>query len=398
MVSRLISGLGDSFHFTAICWYTFTLEHNGAVTAIVLACYFVPRVLLAPLGGVLSDYFQRRKLMIYADLMRALLVLVIPILIQFWPLNIIGLLCAVNFALSTVTIVFKPSEVGVVRELISKKQLIKANGLLEVIASISRCIGPCLAGLLLTFLSISSLFYLDALSFVISAILLSFVQAGNNLSSKVLKINTTSFFKEQNKGFKVIFQNKLSLTLILTMVVSNLVVSGISMIILPNLSNSYLLGLPGFGALESALGLGMILGGLSIDRLIKRVNDLNLILGGLIIMASAYLVMSFASIFLIKIFCCFLAGFGSMPLLLVSISSLQLLSTAVNIGRVFSAMGTMVSTSILISLCVIHLMVNKFGVENTLYYSSLFIFIVAILFRFFTRRWQLTHLIAESKI
>ena len=398
MLSRFISGLGDSFHLTAICWYTFTINNNGSATALVLACYFVPRVFFAPLGGILADCFPRRKLMIYADLIRASLVLIIPILIKFWPLDAICLLCTVNFVLSTVTMVFKPSEVGVVRELINKKQLIKANGFLEATSSIVRCVGPCLAGLLLTFLSISSLFYLDALSFLLSAMLLYFIKAGNDSSSsKFSELVRASFFKEQSIGFKIIIKNKLSLTLVLTMMISNLVVGGISMIILPNLSNAYLLGLPGFGALESALGLGMILGGLFVSRLTKSINELNLVLVGLVIMASAYLVMSFSYVFMIKVFCCFVAGFGAMPLLLVSIAVMQLLSTGANVGRVFSAMGTIISASLPASLGIIHLMVSKFGVENTLCYSSLFMFTISVLFYFIMRRWQLTRLITEIK-
>ena len=82
MLSRLISGLGNAVHITAICWYIFTISKNGAITTLVLVFYFIPRVFLAPLGGILADYFPRRKLMIYADCIRASLVLVMPSLIK----------------------------------------------------------------------------------------------------------------------------------------------------------------------------------------------------------------------------------------------------------------------------------------------------------------------------
>ena len=166
---QLISLIGDRIHVIAL----------GALVAgrgtdlevgIIFAMTAVPSIFLGPLAGVLVDRWDRRRTMIACDVVRAALVLAVPLAFEIH----IGLVYAIAFALATVTLLFRPAKTAIIPAVVGERDLVAANSALSVPETAADLIGFPIAGLIVTALSavLGAAFVLDAGTYVVSAVLL----------------------------------------------------------------------------------------------------------------------------------------------------------------------------------------------------------------------------------
>lgn len=80
MTSQLVSLIGTLFVSYAITWYVTLETQSGVMLTISILCGFVPGIFLAPIAGVWADRFSRRKLIIFADAMIAVITLITVII------------------------------------------------------------------------------------------------------------------------------------------------------------------------------------------------------------------------------------------------------------------------------------------------------------------------------
>ncbi len=131
--------------------------------------------------GAWVDRVDRKRLMIASDLTRALLIAVIPLLADAGQLRI-GWIYVVAFLQSTVTIAFDSAEFAAIPSLVeSKDDLVTANGRIQASYYAAQVAGPLLAGLLIAVISVQQVFWLDSLSFLLSAASLAMVRRRFNL-------------------------------------------------------------------------------------------------------------------------------------------------------------------------------------------------------------------------
>ena len=170
-----ISELGDAFQYIALMWFALVAAGPLGVIAVRLADS-VPALLFGLHGGVAADRWDRRRLMISADLVRG--VVLVPIaaagLTGHLPL---AALVAAAFVLTTATSYFEPAYGALLPALVERRNVQQANGLVRATADALSVGGWALAGLLLTVLPISVFFALNAVSFFLSAALLAGVRA-----------------------------------------------------------------------------------------------------------------------------------------------------------------------------------------------------------------------------
>jgi MFS family permease len=132
----------------------------------------LPTLFIGMFAGVVVDRFDRKRIMIAADLLRALLVASIPLLLLFgvtW-LYVIVALC------SAAAQFFEPAQSSVLPETAGDEELAAANSLMTISQVSALTIGYAGAGLIATVATIEWAFYLDALTFVASALCLTFLR------------------------------------------------------------------------------------------------------------------------------------------------------------------------------------------------------------------------------
>ena len=169
-LAQLISPLGDRLNQVALIVMVYASSGSAFLTAATFATTFLPNLILGPIAGVYVDRFPRIRVMVASDLIRAVLVLSIPLIINFSVILVLPIV----FAVATAGVFFKPARSALVLDVVEKDQLTPANSACWVADVLSDFIGYPLAGVLVVALGplIGLVFILDSLSYLVSAFLL----------------------------------------------------------------------------------------------------------------------------------------------------------------------------------------------------------------------------------
>lgn len=169
----VVSLMGDGIFLVAIAWQVYDLSDAPTALSIVGVAMSTPHVLLLLIGGAVSDRFDRRAVMIAADLVRggavaALGVLSLSGTIEVWHIAALAALYGAGTAF------FGPSFDAIVPDLVPSELLIQANSLDQFVRPAAwQLAGPALGGVMIGAWGAGSAFLLDAGTFAVSIIALA---------------------------------------------------------------------------------------------------------------------------------------------------------------------------------------------------------------------------------
>lgn len=169
VVGELISFIGDYVFFVALTLWVFKLTGSATILATSLIAATVGQGLLGLFAGAATDRSDRRGVIIASDVGRALLVAALPFVL---PRSIPGglmLLVLVNVG----TVFFRTGIFALIPTIVSHEELLTANALFQTTQRIGGMVGSGLGGVLVTVLGYHMVFYIDALSFLVSAVCVS---------------------------------------------------------------------------------------------------------------------------------------------------------------------------------------------------------------------------------
>src|SRR5690242_6499152 len=169
-IGQLISSMGSALTTLAASILGYRLTGSALSVGLMLIATSGPTVFIGLIAGVFVDRYDRKRIMLAADLLRAALIFLIPFLI---PLNINWLYIIVALT-SAIAQFFDSAHASILPEIASDSELSAANALMAISSVGSTTIGFAAAGLIAACLNIVWAFYLDALSFLISGILIFF--------------------------------------------------------------------------------------------------------------------------------------------------------------------------------------------------------------------------------
>lgn len=164
--ARVVSNLGDWFNLLAAAALIANLSGAGTAISFLFLARFLPLFAMSPFAGVLADRFERRTLLIWTDILRAVIVLGFLLVDRPERVWLLYTLTALQFMISAV---FTPTEQAYIPAVVEKDDLVTANALDSFTWSTMLAIGALLGGLATAFLGVQTAFILDALTFVLSA-------------------------------------------------------------------------------------------------------------------------------------------------------------------------------------------------------------------------------------
>jgi len=174
-LGQSISLIGSGLTSFALGVWVFQL--NGSVTqfALIGLCAVIPKVFLSPFIGPLVDRWPRRKVILLSDLGAGLSTLAVVFLLQTGVLQVwhIYLATLINASFSALQ---WPAFMATTSQLISKENLGRANGLIQLGRGVSEILAPALAGVLLPMIGLAGIVAIDFTSFIVAAISLSFIR------------------------------------------------------------------------------------------------------------------------------------------------------------------------------------------------------------------------------
>jgi DHA3 family tetracycline resistance protein-like MFS transporter len=167
-----VSLLGDGIFLVAMAWQVYALSNAPSALAAVGITMTVPTIAFLLLGGVVSDRFDRRRVMVAADVLRGVAVGLMALLslsgaLELWHI------AALAACYGAGTAFFSPSFDALVPEVLPPGELAQANALDQFVRPLAlRLTGPALGGILIDAFGAGTAFALDAASFVVSAVAL----------------------------------------------------------------------------------------------------------------------------------------------------------------------------------------------------------------------------------
>ena len=276
VIGQIISLFGTAIQRFSMSLYLLEFTGSTAAFARILAISTIPYIIFAPIAGRLSDNINRKKIMVYLDLICSVIIGVYAfILLRGHDHEII--VGTVMFILSICATLYGPAVTSSIPQIVEEKKLTSANGVINQVGSVVNFAGPILAGLLYGLLGIKAIVIINAVSFLISAIMEMFLDipdvakkedVSGDSNEKVISIE---FVKKSCIDMKESFiylkhEKKVILGIIASYALCNIFLVPILSIVAPYFINVFL-GLPSevFGVVEAICVLGMILGGLWIS-------------------------------------------------------------------------------------------------------------------------------------
>ncbi len=172
-MAQVVSLLGDWFNTIVISAmivkYTEGTGYQGIAVSAFLIARMIPPLLMRPLAGVLADRFDRKRLLIISDVLRALAVLGLLITTQgpeYLPL--IYVFTIIQFLVSSI---FEPARNAVMPSVLFRHQLVIGNTLSSITWSAMLAIGAICGGIVAEIFGIRAALFIDSLTFMVSALL-----------------------------------------------------------------------------------------------------------------------------------------------------------------------------------------------------------------------------------
>jgi MFS family permease len=290
-VGQTISNLGSSVTVFALPLLVFKLTGSPLNLGVTMATEFIPYLLFGLVIGAWVDRLDRKRLMIWTDIARALLIAVIPVLADAGELSV-GWIYAVAFLQSTLTIAFDSAQFAAIPSLVTNKDdLVTANGRIQASYSAAQVAGPLLAGLLIAVVAVQQVFWVDALSFVLSAVSLALVRRRFNLERDE-EAEPRRIFKDVADGLRYVLRHPVLRNISAMMAIINLISSTVFAQLVLFAKERLAATDTEVGLLYSAGSIGVVLLSLSAGWLRRRLPFSRVALGALVLDGGLILGMS----------------------------------------------------------------------------------------------------------
>jgi len=184
---QTISTLGSSVTGFALPLLVYKLTHSPLNLALTLVFTVLPYLFFGLAIGAWVDRINRKRVMIFTDCARALVIASIPLLTVLGMLSVWWIYAA-SFVTATLTIGFTAANFAALPSLVEPDDLVAANGYIQASFSMASIIGPLVAGLLLVRVPLPLLLLLDAASFLVSIVSLVLVKRSFNASASEKKM------------------------------------------------------------------------------------------------------------------------------------------------------------------------------------------------------------------
>lgn len=329
-----ISLSGTWMQTTAQAWLVYELTKSPFLLGLVGALQFTPVMLFSLVAGVYLDRFPKKKIIMVTQAVSMVLALLMTVLVftetvQFWHIAVIVVI------LGFVNTLDMPTRQSFMIELVGKTHLTSAIALNSVTFNGARIVGPALGGILIANFGIAFCFLFNALSFlavIVSVYMIKNLKVRTDENTVVRK----TVLKEIKEGLRyirskaILFRPLLFVAIVSTFAINfNVIIPVFAKTVLKTEAQ-------GFGFLLSALGLGSVIGALSVAIYSHRLNQKFLISVMPYSISFAMILVGFSSNFYVASSFLILLGISNIMFFTSVNSTLQLNSEPQFRGRVMS--------------------------------------------------------------
>ena len=333
---QVVSLTGDIVYRIALGFWVLAVTGSTTLMGTLMAISAIPRILISPFAGVSVDRMDRKKLLIWMDVIRGLAVIFIGIaaifgFIEIWMVFVVGII------LSICSAYFDPAVGAVMPELVHPTKIMQANSFFGMLQSGTSIIGNPIGGVLFQVLGAPLLFLWNGISYIISAIAILFI--------KIPKVQRpaqeVTFMQDLKDGFKFIFKIGGLRNLIIVAAFLNFFATMALTLFTPLFNNDPTLGAGKFGIATAALSAGLMLSMVLVSALPIPANKrATVFILGIFTNSITFALTPFVS-FAVMAVLIFIAGFANGLCNVFINATMQMAVPAHMRGKVFAMLSTL---------------------------------------------------------
>jgi MFS family permease len=250
-LARLGSGLGTYLAAVALQIDVFDRTHSGAWISALLIVDFAPAILIGLLLGPLLDRWPRKQIMILSDLVNVAVFAALPFTTS--AIQIVVLAGVSGLAVGF----FRPVVYAGLPNLVEERDLESANALLQTIENLTILVGPVLGGLIVAATSPHVNYWVNAVSFLLSA-LFAFRIAADRLQTE--QAVSQGHWRDLAAGFSLVRRSAALFTVLVSWNVVMVTIAGVNVAEVVLAKHVFNGGDIGFGVMVGTAGLGLAIG------------------------------------------------------------------------------------------------------------------------------------------
>jgi MFS family permease len=279
-VANLISMVGSGMNSAAVAWYILKATHSEMALGTFAVLQTVPAMLMLPFTGVVIDREDRRRLVMWLDAVRALIIVIVAILafreqVKVWQLYLMNTLVAAGFWM------FWPTITALIQELTPEGQFVQSNTFLLAGVQGGFLIAGAIVGFIYDHIGLGGVLMLDVSTYVASFICYLAVRKGKHIVMRPQEIKAdliaaesqlARFCREMKEGVHFLRDHRavvllgISWALFLGAMITGVVVT-------PSLSDRvFHAGAKGYGWLNAGWGTGAFISALYAPQVIAKVG------------------------------------------------------------------------------------------------------------------------------
>ncbi|MFQ5857348.1 MAG: MFS transporter [Anaerolineae bacterium] len=271
-LSESISLIGDRLLTVALAALIYEMTRSPAAVGLLLALKAGPALLLGSVAGTFADRWNRKWVMVGANLLQGMLVLLIPLT------DSLPVVFGVYLAMSIINQFFIPARAAVIPDLVPPAALMAANAVFAASYVGAIAIGPAIGGMIAERSGLAMAFYVDSVTFLLPALAV----AGLAIPRAGRPPGRQAVARDLREGFGYIRSNHKVLVALSMGMFAYLAIGVMSVMGVVLAEETFNAGPGGYGFLMSASGTGMLIGALGVTRLRERVDRSRLMAAGVV--------------------------------------------------------------------------------------------------------------------
>ena len=362
LAGSTVSESGDWLYNVALAVYVFDRTHSAGWVAAATVFRLVPYVILAPIGGVVADRFDRRVVMIWSDVLRAASMgALAAVAAADGPVVLVTLLAFATTAFGTA---YQPAMMAVTPDVVGEDDLAAANALNTLVANLTIVVGPAVGAALLAVTSPVFAFTVNALTFLVPAVLFTVaLRLRTSHDHDPEAAATESFVSKFREGVREV-SHSAGARVLAGFLLGAAFVYGAQTVALVLVSDQRLgTEARGYGYLLAALGAGGVLAAPLVNRLAAGRRLGPTLLTGLALMALPMAVLCAVHSPVVAAALMVVSGAGGCVVDVLTVTLLQRALPDELRGRVFGLLDSAIVLAILAGSLVVSPLVDAFGLS-----------------------------------
>ncbi|HPB86437.1 MAG TPA: MFS transporter [Thermotogota bacterium] len=256
---HMVSLIGTWMQTSAQSWLVLEITDSPLLLGLLGVAQFTPVLLFSLVAGVFVDRFPKRRLLLYTQTISMGLAFVLAILIfsgqvAYWQVFIVSL------SLGIIKTIDIPARQSFMTELVGKENLLNAIALNSTVFNLARIVGPVLSGVMMGWVGAGWCFFINGVTFL--AVLAGLWKI--KVPDKMIQNKRRNWVPDMLAGLRYVFRNReLTQTIALLAIVSVFAMN--YSVLVPVLAKNQLnLDASGYGFLMASLGVGSVIGALSL--------------------------------------------------------------------------------------------------------------------------------------